>query len=219
MRRNLSFGRRAAQRGKSRSLVVFVHGYGADGSDLLGLADALSPHLPDTAFVAPDAPETIEGFAQGRRWFGIPRFDGSSVEEVHAGLARSAADLNAFLDARLSEEALGPEALAVVGFSQGAMVSFEAIPRRAAPVAAVVAISGALLYPQGLRDATSRPPFLVMHGDDDEVVPFGAMQEARDALVECGFPTDGHVMEGTGHGISDDGVAQALGFLKRFLPG
>ncbi len=219
MHRTLSFGRRAAQRGKSRSLVVFVHGYGADGNDLLGLADALSPHLPDTAFVAPDAPESIAGFPQGRRWFGIPRFDGSSVEEVHAGLMQSAEDLNAFLDARLSEEALGPEALAVVGFSQGAMVSYEAIPRRPAPVAGVVAISGALLYPQVLHDATSRPPFLVMHGEDDEVVPFGAMEEARDALVERGFPTDAHVMSGTGHGISEDGVAQVLGFLKRFLPG
>jgi pimeloyl-ACP methyl ester carboxylesterase len=105
---------------------------------------------------------------------------------------------------------VGPEALAVVGFSQGAMVSYEAITQRAAPVAAVVAISGALLYPQALRDATSRPPFLVMHGDDDEVVPFGAMQEACDALVECGFSTEGHVMTRTGHGISEDGVAQAL---------
>jgi phospholipase/carboxylesterase len=219
MHRTLSFGRRAALRGTSRSLVVFVHGYGADGNDLLGLADALSPHLPDTAFVAPDAPESIEGFPQGRRWFGIPRFDGSSVEEVHEGLTRSAADLNAFLDARLSEEALGPEALAVVGFSQGAMVSYEAVPRRAAPVAAVVAISGALLYPQVLHDATSRPPFLVMHGEDDEVVPFGAMEEARDALVACGFSTEGHVMTGTGHGISEDGVARVLAFLKKLLPG
>lgn len=219
MRNHLNFGRRAAQRGRARSLVVFVHGYGADGNDLLGLADALSPHLPDTAFVAPDAPELIPGLAQGRRWFGIPRFDGSTVEEVRDGLTRSAGDLNAFLDARMSEEALGPEALAVVGFSQGAMLSYEAVPQRAAPVAAVVAISGVLLYAQALRDATCRPPFLVMHGEDDEVVPFGAMQEACDALVESGFSTVGHVMTSTGHGISDDGLAQMLGFLKGHLPG
>ena len=116
MTRELKFGRKAARSGKTRSLVVFLHGYGADGADLLGLADPLAQHLPDTVFVAPDAPEPCAGNPMGRQWFGIPWMDGTPEEEAKAGVARSAEDLNAFLDARLAAEGLGPEALAAVGF-------------------------------------------------------------------------------------------------------
>ncbi len=218
MSRTLRFGRKPAANGAAKSLVVFVHGYGADGSDLLSLADVLAPHLPDTAFVAPDAPETILGAPFGRQWFAIPRFDGSTEAQAKAGLAQATDDLNAFLDQRLAYEGLGPEALAVVGFSQGAMMSFHAVPQRAKPIAAVVAISGQLLDAPGLATAVSKPPFLVMHGDQDEVVPFEAMAEACNALVENGFPTYGHVMKGTGHGIAQDGLVQMLGFLRQVLP-
>ena len=101
MTRELKFGRRAALSGKARSLVVFVHGYGADGADLLGLADPLGAHLPDTVFLAPDAPEACAGNAFGRQWFSIPRFDGSSQVDAAVGMNRAADDLNAFLDAKL----------------------------------------------------------------------------------------------------------------------
>ena len=199
--------------------MVFVHGYGADGNDLLGLAQALAPVLPDTVFVAPDAPEPVAIAPTGRQWFGIPRFDGSSEADARAGLARARDDLNAFLDARLRDEAIAPSALAVVGFSQGAMVSLDAIPRRAVSIAAVVAISGALRDPTALVDAPSRPPFLVMHGDRDEVVPFAAMEVACEALAAQGFPTSRHVMRGSGHGISPDGLAAMTAFLKKSLDG
>lgn len=215
MSRTLRFGRRAAVNGAAKSLVVFVHGYGADGNDLLGLADVLGEHLPDTAFVAPDAPEAIPGAPFGRQWFGIPRFDGTSEDRARAGLAAASDDLNAFIDQRAAYE--GVTSVAVVGFSQGAMLSFNALPMRAAPVAACVAISGQLLHPPGLLQALSKPPFLVMHGDQDEVVPFAAMAEACNALVAQDFPTFGHVMKGMGHGISQDGLGQILGFLREHL--
>ncbi len=214
MTRTLRFGRKAAAEGAT-SLVVFVHGYGADGNDLLSLADVLAPHLPQTAFVAPDAPEAIPGAPFGRQWFGIPRFDGTSEDRARAGLAASSEDLNAFIDQRLAYE--GVSSVAVVGFSQGAMLSFNALPMRESPVAACVAISGQLLHPPGLELAKSKPPFLVMHGDQDEVVPFTAMAEACNALVAQDFPTYGHVMKGMGHGISQDGLGQILGFLRQHL--
>jgi phospholipase/carboxylesterase len=227
MSRTLRFGRRAALDGVAKSLVVFVHGYGADGNDLLSLADVLAEHLPETAFVAPDAPEAIPGAPFGRQWFGIPRFDGTSEEKARAGLMAASEDLNAFIDQRAAYEQLGVDRVVVVGFSQGAMLSFNALPMRgapeaapeAAPVAACVAISGQLLHPPGLAEAKSKPPFLVMHGDRDEVVPFAAMSEACNALVENGFPTYGHVMKGSGHGIAPDGLGQMLGFIKQVLGG
>lgn len=220
MTRELKFGRRAAKSGKTHSLVVFLHGYGADGADLLGLADPLAPHLPDTVFVAPDAPEPCAGNPFGRQWFPIPWLDGSSEAEAGAGLARSAADLDAFLDARLAEEGLGAAELAVVGFSQGSMMALHVLPRRPVPVAGIVAFSGRLLRPEVLADeALSKPPVLLVHGDQDQMVPFAEMGAAGRALTQAGFETYGHVMKGTGHGIAPDGLSVALGFLKERLPG
>ena len=219
MSRVLRFGRKAALSGQAKSLVIFVHGYGADGADLLSLADVLGPHLPNTAFAAPDAAERLPGAPFGRQWFPIPRFDGSSHAQAAAGLERSAQDLSEFVDQRLAYEGLSPQAVALVGFSQGAMLSLHMAPRRAEPIAAVIAISGQLLQPERLVAETSaKPPVLVMHGDRDEVVPFPEMTATCNALVAAGFETYGHVMEGAGHTIAQDGLATALAFLTKTLP-
>lgn len=218
MTRELTFGRKAARSGKARSLVVFLHGYGADGADLLGLADPLAPHLPHTVFVAPDAPEPCAGNPMGRQWFGIPWMDGTPEDEAKAGVARSAEDLNAFLDARLAAEGLGPEALALVGFSQGAMMSLHVAPRRDPAVGAVVAISGRLLAPELLGEVKTRPPVMLIHGDRDPVVPFAEMDRAAEALAAAGFDVYGHIMEGTPHGIAPDGLSVTMQFLKEHLP-
>jgi phospholipase/carboxylesterase len=215
----LKFGRRAALSGQGRSLVVFLHGYGADGADLLGLADPLAAHLQDTVFMAPDAPDACPGTVFGRQWFPIPWIDGSSEQAAAAGLAAATQALNGFLDARMSDEKIGPEAVALVGFSQGAMMAMHVAPRRAEAVAAVVAISGRLLQPEALvQDARVKPPVLLIHGDADPVVPFGDMAKAGQALTAAGFTTFGHVMRGTGHGIAPDGLSAALAFLQKNLP-
>lgn len=215
----LKFGRRAAISATARSIVVFVHGYGADGADLLGLADVLAPHLPDTIFYAPDAPQPCSGNPFGYQWFPIPRMDGSTEAEAAAGLAVAADALNAFLDACLAEADLTDADLALVGFSQGAMISLHVAPRRPAAIGAVVAISGRLLEPQALAAAVKvKPPILLIHGDQDPVVPFESMKAASDVLVANGFETYGHIMRGTGHGIANDGLSAALGFLIDRLP-
>ncbi len=219
MTRELKFGRKPARSGKASSLVIFLHGYGADGADLLGLADPLAPHLPGTVFVAPDAPEPCAGNPFGRQWFPIPWLDGSSDAEAAEGLRRSSEDLNAFLDARLADEGMTPDRLAVVGFSQGSMMALHVLPRRPAPVAGIVAFSGRLLQPEQLAaEAISKPPVLLVHGDEDPMVPFADMGLAGQALTDAGFETYGHVMQGTGHGIAPDGLSVALAFLSDRLP-
>lgn len=216
--RELRFGRKGAAQGQATSLIVFLHGYGADGADLLGLADVLAPHLPGAAFVAPDAPEDCAAGGFGYQWFPIPRFDGSTDAERDAGIAAAVNDLNGFFDARLAEEGLTIDRLALVGFSQGAMMSLEVAPRRDQAMAAVVAISGRLMRPEALAsEARVKPPILLIHGDQDAVVPFDEMARAGDALVAAGFQTYGHVMQGTGHGIAQDGLQVALQFLKENL--
>ena len=216
MTRVLNSGRVEPVSGSIRSVVVFVHGYGANGADLLGIADALGEHLPDTLFVAPDAPETIPGAPFGFQWFPIPWLDGSSEEEAARGLAAAADDLNAFLDALMVDEDLLPEQVALFGFSQGTMMSLYVAPRREDPVAGIVAFSGRMLSPETLAEETqSRMPVLLVHGDRDEVVPPQSLPQAAEALEQAGFTeVFAHVMKGTGHGISPDGLGVALAFLR-----
>ncbi|MEY2957380.1 MAG: hypothetical protein RL123_2108, partial [Pseudomonadota bacterium] len=166
-----------------------------------------------------DAPEPCRMGGFGRQWFPIPWIDGSSEVEAGAGLARAAADLDAYLDAILAAEGLAAGRLALVGFSQGSMMALQVAPRRAAALAGVVAFSGRLLQPDRLAaEALTRPPVLLVHGDADEVVPFADMGRAGVALDAAGFEVQGHVMRGTGHGIAPDGLGAAVAFLRAVLP-
>ena len=220
MTRELKFGRKAARSGQAKTMAIFLHGYGADGADLLGLADPLAPHLPDTVFLSPDAPEPCRNNPMGYQWFPIPWLDGSSEAEAKAGMIQSIDDINAFIDARLADEGMTIDRLAIVGFSQGTMMALHILPRRQEPVAGIVAFSGRLLAPETLAaEAVSKPPVLLIHGDQDEMVPFQEMGLAGQALTEAGFETYGHVMKGTGHGIAPDGLSVALAFLREKLPG
>ena len=143
----LESGRKEPVSGQTRSAVVFLHGYGANGADLLGLADPLGEHLPDTLFVAPDAPEACVGAPMGFQWFPIPWMDGTSEDDAAAGMLAAIADLNAFLDALMVDEDLLPEQVALVGFSQGTMMSLHVAPRREDELAGVVGFSGRLIEP------------------------------------------------------------------------
>ncbi|MCE8507952.1 alpha/beta fold hydrolase [Ruegeria pomeroyi] len=216
MTRVLRAERKAPVSGDTRSAVVFVHGYGANGADLLGLADVLGEHLPETLFVAPDAPETIPGMPFGFQWFPIPWLDGSSEEEARRGMEAAVADFNAFLDALMVDEDLLPEQVVLFGFSQGTMMSLHVAPRREDPVAGVVAFSGRLLEPDLLPDeVVSRMPVLLVHGDADDVVPPQSLPQAAEALQGAGFKeVYAHVMKGTGHGIAPDGLSVALAFMR-----
>ena len=216
MTRGLTTGRREPLSGEMRSAVIFLHGYGANGADLLGLADPLAEHMPDTLFLAPDAPETCAGSPMGYQWFPIPWIDGSSEEESRAGLERAAEDLNAFLDGVMVDEDLLPEQVMIVGFSQGTMMALHVLPRREEAVAGIVAFSGRLLQPETLADEVQcRPPVLLVHGDADEVVPVQSLPMAAEALQQAGWKeVFAHVMKGTGHGIAPDGLSVALAFMR-----
>jgi phospholipase/carboxylesterase len=216
MTRALQAQRKEPLSGETRSAVIFLHGYGANGADLMGLADPLAEHMPDTLFLAPDAPEDCAGAPMGFQWFPIPWIDGSSEEQASQGLALAAADLNAFLDGVMVDEDLLPEQVMLLGFSQGTMMALHVAPRREDPVAGVVAFSGRLLEPELLEDeVVSRPPVLLIHGDADEVVPIDSLPKAAQTLQDAGWSeVYAHVMKGTGHGIAPDGLSVALAFMQ-----
>jgi phospholipase/carboxylesterase len=216
MTRVLNSERREPVSGETHSIVVFLHGYGANGADLLGLADPLGEHLPDTLFVAPDAPEAVAGLPNGLQWFPIPWIDGSSEEESERGMAQAVDDLNAYLDALMVDEDVLPEQVVLFGFSQGTMMALHVAARREDELAGVVAFSGRLLSPETLADeAVSRPPILLVHGDQDDVVPPESLPQAAEALQEAGWKdVFAHIMKGTAHGIAPDGLSVALAFMR-----
>lgn len=216
--RTLEAGRRAAKSGNTKSLVILIHGYGADGNDLLGLADPLGEHLPDTVFVAPDAPTKCSGNPFGYEWFPIPWLDGSSEEDAAAGMAQAIDDLNGFVDQTMASEGVTVAETILLGFSQGTMMSLHIAPRRAAPVAGVVGFSGRLLEPDTLKaEVVSRPPVLLIHGDQDPMVPVDSLPAAANALVEAEFEVYTQISKGTGHGIAPDGLGVALQFMAQKL--
>ena len=215
MTRDLKSGRRGPE--KADSVIVFLHGYGADGADLLGLADPLGRYLPTTAFYAPDAPEPCVNNPMGFQWFPIPWLDGSSEAEAKASMAQSVADLDAFLDTVLAAEGLAPDRMVIVGFSQGTMMALHVAPRRDQPVAGIVGFSGRLLAPELLAEVKVRPPVLLIHGDQDPMVPYADMALAEAGLKQAGFAVATHTMPGTGHGIAPDGLGAALSFIRQVL--
>lgn len=210
--------RRPAASGTADALVVLVHGYGADGNDLIGLADPLAPHLPNVAFVSPNAPQRCTNNPMGYQWFPIPWLDGSSEEAARAGMAEAVIQLDAYLDAAIAAEGVTPDRTILVGFSQGTMMSLHVGPRRTETLGGIVGFSGRLLEGDRIEaEAISKPPVLLIHGDQDDVVPPASLPEAADGLTKAGFTVYTHVSEGTGHGIAPDGLSLALQFINQVL--
>jgi len=219
MTRALQAQRREPLSGETRSAVIFLHGYGANGADLLSLADPLGEHMPDTMFIAPDAPEDCAGSPMGFQWFPIPFIDQSSEEDARAGMLRAVEDLNAFLDGVMVDEDLLPEQVVVFGFSQGTMMALQVLPRREDPVAGICAFSGRLNDPEMLKDeAVCRPAVLLVHGDQDDLIPPEALPAAAQTLQDAGWKeVYAHIQKGTGHGIAPDGLSVALAFMRERL--
>ncbi len=210
----LSGPERAAASGQADSLVIFLHGYGADGNDLIGLAEPLAPHLPNTRFLAPNAPEPCVNNPAGYQWFPIPHMDGSSEVEAGIAAARSFALLDAWLD-EVAGQGIGPDRTALVGFSQGTMMALHVGLRRASPFACIVGFSGRLLHPRALEaEIASRPPVLLIHGDMDPIVPHAFMAEAATMLEAAGVETRTHTSRNVGHGIAPDGLGLGLRFIQ-----
>ena len=206
--------------GKAKQLVVLLHGYGADGNDLIEIGRAWQTLLPDAAFVSPHAPRPCGQAPMGREWFPLTFRDPG---ERWAGVNMAAPVLNAFLDAELARHKLPPSALALVGFSQGTMMALHVGLRRATAPAAIVGYSGLLVLPENADPETfaaeikARPPVLLVHGDQDDLIPPQALFQATQGLAAIGVPVEWHLSTGVGHGIDGEGLRHGGEFLARPL--
>src|ERR1700719_1743530 len=178
--------RLAPRSGTARQLVVFLHGYGADGNDLIELGQVWQQSLPQAAFVSPHAPEPCGQAPVGRQWFALTFRD---PNERWVGVNKAAPVLERFIDAELGRLGLPPSALALVGFSQGTMMALHVGLRRAVPPAAVVGYSGILIMPSDTMseafaaEIKSRPPVLLIHGDQDQLIPVQAVTHSAQGLA------------------------------------
>jgi len=197
--------------GAPRQLVVFLHGYGADGNDLIALGREWGGELPHAAFVSPHAPDPCGMAPMGRQWFDLSLGDMAIIAE---GVKQAAPALDAFLDAELAKHNLPAEALALVGFSQGTMMALAVGLERTPSPAAIVGYSGALTTVEALPTPGAGPAILLVHGDMDDVIPVDAMYMAREALGQAGLPVEWHVSKGVGHGIDGEGLRLGGEFLK-----
>jgi len=210
----------APRSGTPKQLVAFLHGYGADGNDLIDIGRAWAALLPDAAFVSPHAPHPCGQAPTGREWFPLTFRDPG---ERWAGVNSAAPGLNAFLDAELARLSLPQSALALVGFSQGTMMSLHVGLRRPVAPAAIVGYSGMLAMPEDVdpekfaAEIRSRPPVLLVHGDQDPLIPVDALFHAAQSLAALDVPTEWHISPGVGHGIDQEGLRQGGEFLSRFL--
>ena len=202
----------------ARQLVVFLHGYGADGNDLIEVGRRWQSWLPDAEFVAPHAPERCAQTPTGRQWFALTM---RGPDERWRGVVAARTGLDAFLDAELARTGLDDRRLALVGFSQGTMMALHAGLRRQRAPAAILGYSGMLVGPEHLGEATARPPagrppaVLLVHGDRDDLIPLDALFAAAADLGRAEIPTQWHLSVGTGHGIDGGGLRHGGQFLAQ----
>ena len=203
---------------QARQLVVFLHGYGADGNDLIDIGRAWQALLPEAAFISPHAPHPCAQSPAGREWFPLTFRD---PDERWKGVNQAAPVLSAFLDAELKRRGLRANALALVGFSQGTMMALHVGLRSAAAPAAIVGYSGLFVLPEnaGIEavkpEIKARPPVLLVHGDHDDLIPAQALFMSAQTLAALDIPVEWHISAGMGHGIDQEGLRHGGEFLAR----
>lgn len=203
--------------GAPRSAVILLHGLGANGDNLIDIGSMLAPEMPDTLFVAPNAPFDFDMMpgSGGYQWFSLTNWSPRSMLE---GAQTAAPVLDNYIDAISEHFQLPMEKIALIGFSQGTMMALHVALRREKKLGCIVGFSGALIAPELLgTELKSKPDICLVHGQEDTVVPFPSMNIARTELRKLGLSVDAHARPGLEHSIDMQGINIAQEFLQKHL--
>ena len=204
-----------ASGGPAKQLIIFVHGYGANGEDLISLSRYYAQVAPDAAFVSPDAPYRCDGAPMGFQWYDVWMKDPA---ERLAAIRSTGEIFDNFVTGQLAVHGLSEDKLVLIGFSQGTMMSLFTAPRRENAIAGIVGYSGRMESPDTLKaEIRSKPPVVMVHGDSDELLAVSEMETAAATLRDCGVEIDTHIRPGLGHGIDEEGIRVGLAFVQKVL--
>lgn len=207
-----------------RQAVLYLHGATRRASDVVKIAAALRPALPEALFLAPEAPLACNAEREvllpssktvpfGYLWYPVDDF---SPPVLYPRIKENAVFLDAYLDHVMRSYPFRPEEIALVGMSQGTMIGLYVALRRAAPLAGILGFSGALPDTESLaHEGRCAPPVFLVHGTEDDQVPFWRMEEARQALSTFGVEVETLARPHVGHAIDPAGLAQGALFLRR----
>lgn len=200
---------------KPRQLVILLHGLGSNGQDLFSLTPMLARALPTAVFVSPDAPFPCDMAPMGFQWFSLQDRD---PDKIFKGIRIAAPILEEFISEQLEKYDVEAEKCALLGFSQGTMMSLYSGPRYEKPLAGVLGYSGALFWGDDINDAElHRMPVHLIHGEADDVVPVDAFVHAKQSLEAFGFNVSGYTTPGLAHGIDEKGIESGIQFLTQIL--
>ena len=202
--------------GKSSQLIVFLHGYGADGKDLIDLANPFSMAMPNASFISPDAPKPCSMSPSGREWF--------PIEQVPTGAIKASKNLIELLELEAKKLNLSLKETILIGFSQGAMMSLQCLLINKYKFGAIIGYSGALKIENldacndqiiNGKHIHSDTPVLLVHGEKDEVVPYQSLINSKNLLSQIGFDVQTLSRPELGHGIDPEGVSAGMELLKK----
>ena len=200
---------------KPQQVIVLCHGYGGDGKDISTLAINWQRFLPEAIFLCPNAPEICAVNPQGYQWFDLS----SDKEELILEKSLIVEEkLNTFIDQILNNFQLEPNNLALVGFSQGCMMSIQIALKKKKQISCLIGYSGKVINQKHLSDNIhSKPKIFLMHGANDTLVPPTHLLEAKEYLVKHGLKIKTKIFKDCEHRIPVEGVSLGLGFLKKNL--
>lgn len=202
---------------KPQYIIFMLHGVGANGQDLLGLAPEMGRALPHAVFISPDAPFAFDMAPIGYQWFSL---SDRSPDRILSGIEHAMPVLEQFIEEQMEKYGVKAGQVALLGFSQGTMMSLYFAPRYSRKLAGVLGYSGALFGEEGLiqdPEEFQKLPIHLIHGEADEVVPVAAHAYATDVLKRAGYPVSGYTQPGLPHGIDPKGIESGAAFLKNVL--
>ena len=207
-----------ASGGPAKSLVVFLHGYGADGNDLIGLGMQWGELFPGMLFVSPNAPYVCVNNPMGFEWFPLNDDDRAAARIAGADAVRPVI-INFLIDL-WAQTGLSAKDTVLAGFSQGAMMALNVGLSLDQPLAGVLGFSGAFVPPEGFEDRRfAKPPVALVHGSADQVLTADLSRQAATTLTAAGIEVTLHISPGAGHGIAEDGLEFATAFLLAAIGG